>query len=133
MGTAFLACEGSGASKLHRETLIGKRAAHTALTRGFTGRLARGVRNRLMEELDRAPAEILPYPFQRGLVRNISVAAEAAGRVDLVPMWAGQSANLSGGTDVGEILKSLVKEVSEIAGAVGEWSAKRRANRGERD
>ncbi len=53
MGTAFLACEGSGASKLHRETLIGKRAGHTALTRGFTGRLARGVRNRLMEELER--------------------------------------------------------------------------------
>jgi nitronate monooxygenase len=133
MGTAFLACEGSGASKLHRETLIGKRAAHTALTRGFTGRLARGVRNRLMEELDREPEEILPYPLQRFLVRNISVTAEAVGKADLAPMWAGQSANLSGGTDVGEILKSLVKEVSEIAGAVGEWSAKRRANRGERD
>ena len=38
MGTAFLACEGSGASKLHRETLIEKRAGHTALTRGFTGK-----------------------------------------------------------------------------------------------
>jgi nitronate monooxygenase len=132
MGTAFLACDGSGASKLHRETLIGKRAGHTALTRGFTGRLARGVRNRLMEELDRAPDEILPYPLQRGLVRNISVAAEAAGRADLVPMWAGQSANLSGGTDVAAILKCLVEEVSGIAGAVGEWSTKRRANRGGR-
>jgi nitronate monooxygenase len=128
MGTAFLACEGSGASKLHRETLIGKRAGHTALTRGFTGRLARGVRNKLMEELERAPAEILQYPLQRGVVRNISVAAEAAGRADLVPMWAGQSANLSGGTDVGEILKSLVEEVSEIAGAVADWSVRRRTS-----
>jgi nitronate monooxygenase len=129
MGTAFLACEGSGASKLHQETLIEKRAGHTALTRGFTGRLARGVRNRLMEELERAPAEILPYPLQRGLVRNISVAAEAAGRADLAPMWAGQSANLSGETDLQEILKRLVEEVSEIAGAVREWSGRRRANR----
>src|ERR1700678_4509037 len=126
MGTAFLACEGSGASRLHRETLIEKRAGHTALTRGFTGRLARGVRNRLMEELNRAPAEILPYPLQRFLVRNISVAAEEAGNADLVPMWAGQSANLSGGTDVVEILKSLVEEVSEIGETVGEWSARRR-------
>ena len=133
MGTAFLACEGSGASKLHRETLIEKRAGHTALTRGFTGRLARGVRNRLMEELERTPAEILPYPLQRGIVRSISVAAEESGRADLVPMWAGQSANLSGGTDVAEILKNLVEEVSEIAGAVGEWSTKRRANRAGRD
>ena len=53
MGTAFLACEGSGASRLHREALVGKRAGHTGLTKGFTGRLARGVRNRLMEELNR--------------------------------------------------------------------------------
>ena len=126
MGTAFLACEGSGASRLHREALVGKRAGLTGLTKGFTGRLARGVRNRLMEELNRADAEILPYPLQRGLVRNISVAAEAAGRADLVPMWAGQSANLSGGTDVEEILKKLVEEVEGIAGVVGEWSGRRR-------
>src|SRR5689334_11092897 len=54
MGTVFLACEESGASPLHRETLRGKNAGHTALTRGFTGRLARGIHNRLLEELNRA-------------------------------------------------------------------------------
>jgi nitronate monooxygenase len=41
LGTTFLACEESGASRLHREALLGKHAGHTALTRGFTGRLAR--------------------------------------------------------------------------------------------
>src|SRR6185437_10473247 len=50
IGTAFLACEESGASRLHREALRGQDAGHTGLTRGFTGRLARGIRNRLMEE-----------------------------------------------------------------------------------
>jgi nitronate monooxygenase len=45
MGTVFLACEESGASRLHREALLGKKAGHTALTRGFTGRLARGIYN----------------------------------------------------------------------------------------
>ena len=44
MGTVFLACEESGASRLHREALLGEAAGHTALTRGFTGRLARGIR-----------------------------------------------------------------------------------------
>jgi nitronate monooxygenase len=122
MGTAFLACEGSGASRLHRETLASKKAGLTGLTKGFTGRLARGVRNRLMEELNRPEAEILPYPLQRGLVRNVSVAAEEKGRADLVPMWAGQSANLSGATDAAEILSGLIEEISEIAGKVHEWS-----------
>jgi nitronate monooxygenase len=116
MGTAFLACEQSGASRLHREALRGREAKHTSLTRGFTGRLARGIHNRLMEELNRKETEILPYPLQRGLVRNLSIAAEAAGRVDLLPLWAGQSANLSACTDASAFLHSLVQELSEIGG-----------------
>jgi nitronate monooxygenase len=126
MGTAFLACEESGASLLHRKALLGRNAEHTALTKGFTGRLARGIHNRLMEELNRKETEILPYPLQRGLVRNLSILAEAAGRSDLLPLWAGQSANLSTCVDVPAFLNSLVEEVSEIAGPVIEWSAKRR-------
>jgi nitronate monooxygenase len=126
MGTVFLTCEGSGASRLHRKTLLERKAGHTALTKGFTGRLARGIHNRLMDELNRTGTEILPYPLQRGLVRNLSIAAEAAGRSDLLPMWAGQSANLSICTDVSAFLSSLVDEVSEIAGPVIQWSINRR-------
>jgi nitronate monooxygenase len=123
LGTAFLACEESGASRLHREALLGKHAGQTALTRGFTGRLARGIHNRLMEELNRNGTEILPYPLQRGVVRSLSIPAEAAGRSDLLPLWAGQSANLSTCTDVSAFCNSLVKEVSQIAGPVTQWSA----------
>ena len=129
MGTAFLACEESGASRLHRETLRRRNAGHTALTKGFTGRLARAIRNHLMEDLNRSGTEILPYPLQRELVRNLSLAAEAAGRADLVPMWAGQSANLSTCTDVSAFLTSLVEEVSEMAGPIIQWSAARRKRR----
>src|ERR1700688_4868469 len=123
MGTAFLACEESGASLLHREALQEKRAGHSALTKGFTGRLARGIHNRLLEELNRPGIEILPYPLQRALVRNLAIPAEAAGRSDLLPLWAGQSANLSSCTDVLAFLTSLVEEISEIAGPIVQWSA----------
>jgi nitronate monooxygenase len=126
MGTVFLACEESGASPLHRETLRRRNAGHTALTKGFTGRLARAIHNRVMEDLNRNGTEILPYPLQRELVRNLTIAADAAGRADLVPMWAGQSANLSTCTDVPTFLTSLVKEVSEIAAPIMHWSAARR-------
>jgi nitronate monooxygenase len=129
MGTAFLACEESGASRLHRETLQRGKAGRTALTKAFTGRLARGIHNRLMAELNRNGIEILPYPLQRELVRNLSIAAEAAGQADLVPMWAGQSANLSTCADVSVFLNSLIEEVSQIAGPVMQWSANRRQKR----
>ena len=129
LGTVFLTCEESGASRLHRKTLLEKKGGHTALTKGFTGRLARGIRNRLMEDLNAKGTEILPYPLQRGLVRNLSIAAEAAGRPDLVPMWAGQSANLSACTNVPAFLNALIAEISEIAGSVMQWSASRRRKR----
>ena len=80
----------------------------------------------MMAELNRAGTAILPYPLQRALVRNLSVAAEAAGRSDLMPLWAGQSARLSTNLDVLALLHSLVREVSEIADAAADWSRKRR-------
>src|SRR5258706_7943005 len=126
MGTVFLTCEESGASRLHRQALQEKKAGHTALTKGFTGRLARGIHNRLLRELNQDGTAILPYPLQRSLVRHLAIPAEAAGRSDLLPLWAGQSANLSTCTDVLAFLTSLVEEVSKIAGPVIEWTANRR-------
>jgi nitronate monooxygenase len=126
MGTVFLECEESGASLLHRQALRGKKAGHTALTKGFTGRLARRIHNRLLQELNQEGTAVLPYPLQRSLVRNLAIPAEAAGRSDLLPLWAGQSANLSTRTDVSSFLTSLVEEISEISGLIIQWSAARR-------
>ncbi len=126
MGTVFLACDESGASLPHRQALRGKKAGHTALTSSFTGRLARAIHNRLLEELNQEGTAILPYPLQRTLVRNLAIPAEAAGRSDLLSLWAGQSANLSTCTDVLAYLTSLVEEISEIAEPIMQWSAARR-------
>jgi nitronate monooxygenase len=126
MGTAFLACEESGASALHRKAILSGQAKQTALTRGFTGRLARGIKNRLLDELNQKDVEILPYPLQRALVRHLSIPVEKAGRPELLPLWAGQSANLSRIADVRILLDTLVREISEIGGTVQSWSARRR-------
>jgi nitronate monooxygenase len=125
MGTAFLACEESGANTHHREALLSGQAKQTALTRGFTGRLARGIKNRLFDELNQKDAEILPYPLQRALVRHLSMSAEKAGRPEFLPLWAGQSANLSKHTDARVLLDTLVNEVCEIGSAVQSWSTQR--------
>jgi nitronate monooxygenase len=79
-----------------------------------------------MEELNRSGTEVLPYPLQRGLIRNLATAAEAAGRADLLPLWAGQSASLSTDTEVVAFLDSLVEDVAAIVGPVQQWSADRR-------
>jgi nitronate monooxygenase len=125
MGTAFLACEESGANTLHRKALLSGQAKQTALTRGFTGRLARAIKNRLLDELNQKDTEILPYPLQRALVRHLSIPAEKVGRTELLPLWAGQSANLSQCADVPALLDTLVNEVTEIGSAIQSWSAHR--------
>jgi nitronate monooxygenase len=126
MGTAFLACEESGASTLHREAILSGQARQTALTRGFTGRLARGIKNRLLDIVNQKDIEILPYPLQRALVRHLSIPAERAGRPELLPLWAGQSANLSRCANVRELLDRLVMEISQIGGTVQNWSGRRK-------
>lgn len=123
IGTSFLACEESGAGASHREALLSGEARTTALTRGFTGRLARGIKNELLDTLSAPDAAVLPYPLQRHLVRNITALAEKAGRPELLQLWSGQSANLAHHTSAVALLDALVSEVSAIAGPVLEWSA----------
>jgi nitronate monooxygenase len=113
MGTVFLAAEESGASALHREAILSGGASRTSLTRGFTGRLARGIHNQLLEEMNRPGVAVLPYPLQRGLMRNLAVPAQQAGRSELLALWAGQSAGIAQHRDVKTLLQSLVNEVSE--------------------
>jgi nitronate monooxygenase len=112
MGTVFLACEESGAHPLHREAILRGKAGRTSLTEGFTGRLARGIDNELLQTLNRPGAQILPYPLQRALMRNVALPAQKAGRADLLALWAGQSANLVRCPNISELLKSLVDNVA---------------------
>lgn len=113
MGTVFLACEESAAHPLHREAILRGNARRTALTYGFTGRLGRGINNELLQTMNRPGTEILPYPLQRHLMRNLAIPAQKAGRTDLLPLWAGQSANLARYTKISELLPSLVDGVAQ--------------------
>jgi nitronate monooxygenase len=114
IGTAFLACEESGASPAHRQALLSGNAGITALTRGFTGRLARGIKNQLLDLMNTPGVEILPYPLQRYLMRSVSGPAEKSGRQEWIPMWAGQSANLARHTAATQLLNELVSGVSAV-------------------
>jgi nitronate monooxygenase len=64
MGTAFLACQQSGAGELHRRLLLTGAGRSTGLTSGFTGRLARGFRNTMMDDWNAGPEDVLPYLLQ---------------------------------------------------------------------
>lgn len=114
IGTAFLACNESGASDLHREQLHGPDARYTALTRAFTGRLARGIRNRFIDEMRDRERDVPHYPVQAWLTAQCKAAALAQGRKDLVPLWSGQSAALIRQRSAAELFESLVAETASV-------------------
>lgn len=94
IGTAFLACEESNATSLHRQMIFSEAARRTSLTRAFTGRLARSIHNEFVEQLKGMEARLPPYPVQAWLTGRLREAAVKAGRSDIVSLWAGQGAGL---------------------------------------
>ncbi len=112
VGTAFLACDESAAPTLHREALFSDDARRTTLTRAFSGRLARGLHNRFVDEAS-AHGEVAPYPVQGWLTGALRAAALAQGRADLLALWAGQSAGLVRHRSAVALLASLVDEARQ--------------------
>jgi nitronate monooxygenase len=115
IGTAFLACEESNASPLHRRLLFGPEGRSTALTKSLSGRLARGIRNRFIEQTAASALAPLPYPAQGWLMRPVFEAAIAAGRWDLSGFWAGQGAGLLKHTAAAALMAALVGELEGSA------------------
>ncbi len=94
VGTAYLFTPEAKLAEVHRRALHTPERL-TALTNLFTGRPARGIVNRLMVDLgpllEFAPA----FPTAGTALGPLRAAAEAAGRDDFTPLWAGQSFRLA--------------------------------------
>ena len=120
VGTAFLACEESNAPPGHRAALFGPERQQTLLTRGFTGRLARGLRNRMAALVDSLKAP-LPYPRQLDLLAPLTREALSRDRVDLVSLWAGEAAPLVKHRRATDVFDALVSETTRAfaLGATG--------------
>jgi nitronate monooxygenase len=114
LGTAFLACEESNAPQIHKEALHTATAGQTALTTGFSGRLARGVRNALADLYADPAVPRLPYPLQGQIVGALRERAIAAGRSDLISLWSGQAAPLLHHRRAAELFDELVTGTTAI-------------------
>jgi nitronate monooxygenase len=89
LGTAFLACAEAGTSKPYRDRLLDPAGRRTRTTRVFSGRLARGIENRFMNEMTAKADAILPFQAQNKFTRDIRNAAAARGSADFLSLWAG--------------------------------------------
>jgi len=108
LGTAFIPCPESGAPKIHKDALLAAREDDTRVTEKFSGKPARGLVNRFMKEMARAPQ--LAYPAQNKLTGPLRQASGKAGKPDFVAMWAGQGAALSRALPASRLIDALENE-----------------------
>jgi nitronate monooxygenase len=104
LGTAFLCAAEASTSAAHRAALAEDRP--TALTRAFTGRRARGIVNRFMEEHPDAPTA---YPQVHHATAPLRAAARERGDAEGFNLWAGQAHTLAREAPAAEIVRRLAE------------------------
>jgi len=113
LGTAFVACPESSADARYREALLAPGAISTVQTRAISGRLARGIANRLTALGEAPDCPATPgYPYTYDAGKALHAAAKAHGSADFAAQWAGQAAALSRGLPAAELMRELQAELA---------------------
>jgi nitronate monooxygenase len=117
LGTAFLTCTESGLPAPVKDALLRATENDTVMTNAMTGRYGRALRNRLTDALQSAGVPPLGFAWQTALLTGIRRAAVEQGRVDLLPLFAGQGLRLLRALPAAELVSELAREAREAIAA----------------
>lgn len=109
IGTAFIGTNESLAIAGYKNRLNGENFSGTALTRAFSGRWARGIRNMLMNEIEQSGIPIPPYPLQNSLTARLRKLAQQNNDSEYTTLWAGTAPGKSSFTQTKEVFRDLVE------------------------
>ncbi|WP_425251622.1 NAD(P)H-dependent flavin oxidoreductase [Janthinobacterium sp. NFX145] len=113
LGTAFVLCPESSANAGYRANLKSERASATRLTSVLSGRLARGMVNRLIE-YGEAPGSppLADYPVAYDAAKQLNALASQHGNSEFAAQWAGQGAPLAREMGAEELVLTLAREMA---------------------
>ena len=114
IGSAYLHCPESLISTAHRAKLAGEAAETTRFTNVMSGRRARGLGNRVIEELGPMSDVAPPFPRASPALAPLKAAAEALGRDDFSAHWSGQAARLGRSISATELTRTLAHDARTI-------------------
>jgi nitronate monooxygenase len=115
MGTAFLTCSEAGIPEVYKAAILASHEDGTRLTRAFSGRPARGIVNRFMNDLENPDVQdaILPFPLQNALTRPLRAAAAKQGRAEYLSLWAGQGLRMARRQSAADLVARLARQTTE--------------------
>ena len=115
IGTRFLVAAESGANPGYRTRVRSARDADTEIITAFSGRPARGLRNRVLDTLEQAGAPSIGWPRQAAAWADIRAEADRRGDGERIALWAGQAAGLAADElRAEEIVRALVDETRAV-------------------
>ena len=114
MGTAFLTCKESGAHEVYKEAILKAVDTDTVLTRAFSGKWARGIKNQFIKDIDENQVPIPDYPVQNILTTQIRKAAASVNDSRFMSLWSGQSPGLAKDQTVKELIRDIVFQAEEL-------------------
>ena len=110
LGTAYLLCPEANVSFLYREALQHLTDNGTVLTNLFSGRPARGILNRYLQESGPISGAAPRFPYAAGLVAPLRTASERGGSAAYMQMWAGQAAGLARSKPADQFTRDLAAD-----------------------
>jgi nitronate monooxygenase len=113
LGTAFLLCPEAGTSPPYRRALRESSGEETVITRAFSGRAARGIRNQFIERLAGREETILPFPIQNTVTRPMRAAAAKRDEAGYLSLWAGTGVARIRELPAAELMAALMRELAE--------------------
>jgi len=108
VGTAFLRCGEANVSKAQRVAYKNAEEASTVLTDVMSGRKARSIKTRLIEELTQQNLNPLPFPAQYSWTLPLGQTDDK----DFLELFAGQSIALTREMPATELVRTLVDETN---------------------
>ena len=117
MGTAFLACPENNIPTIYKESLLASKDEDSLVTDVFSGKPARALRNRYVDEMEQHRDKLLPFPAQMSIGRALRQASAQRGRKDFVSMWAGQGAPLAQPRPAAELIAEWIRESEALFAA----------------
>jgi nitronate monooxygenase len=110
LGTAFLGCPESGVADTYRDAVQAATEEQPQVTMAFSGKPARGLRNRYMEYIEQQPDSLLPFPAQYSIFSGVRAAAAQRGDAQFLALWAGQGVGHASAVPASELFDRLVTE-----------------------
>jgi nitronate monooxygenase len=110
IGTAYLHTPESRISALHRDALRTARDEDSVLTNVFTGRPARGIKNRFVRETGPMNAEAPAFPLAVNAIAPLRAKAESQGSGEFTPLWTGQAGPLGRAIPARDLTTQLAEE-----------------------